>query len=265
MKKLLMLILIVLLLALSVFVVINGLEIGSIEVLSYTGIQKNNKELDEKIQEASKLAEKDYKEAVAMVQENSKKLENTKKEYDDMIAVEGDGSIQNTSQIERYEVETLWVKLGKYATSEGAIIKMDILQGNTSDTYNLMFTVNGSYVSITDFISDIENDSTLGFKIEEFKMLPGETADELQATFVCKEIGIKDISNANSNIMQNQPMDGTTNPSNPTNTTTTTNQTNSTNTVNKTETNTTTNGTNTQNTTKTTTNTKKDVTDEYLQ
>lgn len=216
MKKLLMLILIGLLVILSIFIVINGFHIGSVEVLSYTGIQSKNKELDEKIQQASKLAEKDYKQAVSNVEENSKKLQQEKKEYEDMIAISGEANTQVANQLERYEVETLWVKLGNHATSEGAVLRIDIVKGNNTaiDTYDLNFTVTGSYISITDFISDIENDSTLGFKIEEFKMLPTGTANELKATFVCKDIAIKDVtetSNPNIGIENTENAKNTTN------------------------------------------------------
>jgi len=149
----------------------------------------------------------------------------------------------STNQIERYEVETLWVKLGKYATSEGAIIRMDIVQGNTNETYNLKFTVNGSYISITDFISDIENDSTLGFKIEEFKMLPSDVEGVLQATFVCKEIGIKEISAKSSANLMTDSIEDTINQTN-TSTTNSMNSTNSTNETNNVTANNTNNNTN---------------------
>lgn len=91
MKKLLMLILIVLLVALSAFIVIKGFEVGEVEVLSYLGIRDRNEELDNTIQEASKLAEKDYRQAVTTVQDSSKKLEQTKKEYEDMTTISGEG------------------------------------------------------------------------------------------------------------------------------------------------------------------------------
>lgn len=238
MKKLLMLILIGLLLVLCMFIILNGFEIGDVQVLSYIGIQKENKELDEKIQEASKLAEKDYKQAVSTVEESSKKLEQAKKDYEDMTAISSEGDIQTASQMERYEVETLWVKLGNHATSEGAIMRMDIVQGTTNDTYNLKFTVNGSYISITDFISDIENDSTLGFKIEEFKMIPSSSGEDLTATFVCKDIAIKDVSQtSNPNLGTAEDENNTTNNTNSTNTTNSTNITTS-NTTNATSNNT---------------------------
>ena len=152
-----------------------------------------------------------------------------------MTLVSTEGDVQAANQIERYEVETLWVKLGNYATSEGAIMRMDIVKGseNAEDTYNLKFTVNGSYISITDFISDIENDTTLGFKIEEFKMAPSTSGQDLQATFVCKNIAIKDVSQTSDpNIGLPEDKNNTTNTTNTTNSTNTTNDTNTTNTTN---------------------------------
>lgn len=239
MKKLLMLVLIGLLIVLSAYIVIIGFEIDKIEILSYRGIQAKNLQLDETIQESSKLAEKDYRQAVNTVNESSKKLEQVKKEYEDMTSISSEGDIQSAAQMERYEVETLWVKLGNYATSEGAIVRIDILQGNTSGSYNLKFTVTGSYISITDFISDIENDSTLGFKIEEFKMVP--SGNDLQATFTCKEIAIKEVSEtSNPNIGNTGSTNNTTNTTNTTNgaTTNTGNTTNTTNTTTSNSTNT---------------------------
>lgn len=223
MKKLLMLILIGLLLALSIYIGVKGFQIGNIEVLSYAGLQAKNKQLDEKIQESSKLAEKDFKQIVNTVKDSTKRLEQAKEEYEDMTVTSSEGEIQATSQIERYEVETLWVKLGNYATSEGAIIRMDIVQGNSNHRYNLKFTVNGSYISITDFISDIENDSTLAFKIEDFKMLPSASGSDLQATFICKDIAIKDVAETSTTTEIPEDSANTTNMNATTNNTTTTN------------------------------------------
>lgn len=242
MKKVLILILIALLLALTMFVAINGVQIGKLEILGVTGIQDRNSELEEKIAQATKLASTDYKKAVSTVQENSKKLEEEKKKYEDMTAISTDSEIQEAAQLQTYEIEYLWAKIGNHATSEGATIKMDVTKGTntTTSTYNLKFTVTGTYISITDFISDIENDSSLGFKIEEFKMLPGNGSD-LEATFVCKDIAIKDISE--TQIIQNNEQN-TTNDNNSTNTT---NTTNTSNTTNNTNTSNTTNSTNTGN------------------
>ena len=237
MKKLLILILIALLLALAGIIAFNGVEIGSLEILGIRGIQDRSAELDEKIQEAGKLAQKDYQKAVKDVEDNSKKLQETKQEYEEMTAISSASDVESAAQLETYEIETLWVKLGNHATNEGATIKMDVTKGSntTQKTYNLNFTVNGSYISITDFISDIENDDTLGFKIEEFKMLPSGSESNLQATFVCKDIAIKEITEIT-----------------PTTTTDTTNTNNTTNATNSSSSTNTTNTANTANTTNTT-------------
>lgn len=230
MKKLLILILIALLLTLSIFLVIQGIHIGNFEILGIRDIQAKSNELDEKIQEAAKLAEKDYKQAVSNVETNAKKLKEEKANYDEMVATV-DGETGTTNQIEKYEIETLWVRLGNHATSEGVVMQMDVIKGNsvTEDTYNLRFTATGSYISITDFISDIENDSTLGFKIEEFKMNPASSGSDLQATFVCKDIAIKDVSTT-TNIATDS--NNNTNNTNSTNTTSASNTTNTTSNTN---------------------------------
>ena len=162
------------------------------------------------------------------LKESAKKLKEEKQNYQDMTAISSDGETQAVNQIEKYEIETLWVKLGNHATSEGVVMKMDVTSGSSGaqDSYNLNFTVTGGYVQIEDFISSIENDSTLGFKIEEFKMAP--SGNDLQATFVCKDIKIQGLSNSSVT-------------------------TDSTSTINQTNTNNSTNTTNTNSTTNTTT------------
>lgn len=240
MKKLLMLILIALLVAFSIFLFIQGVHIGSFEIPGIKIIQEKDDELDAKIQQAGKLAEKDYKQAVGDVTASSQQLKQQKKNYEDMTAISTDAEGKSTNQIEKYEIETLWVRLGNHATSQGVVMQMDVIKGNSStqDMYNLKFTATGSYISITDFISAIENDSTLGFKIEEFKMNPSSSGSDLQATFVCKDIAIKDVSQSTTTT-PSPSTDTSTNTNNTTNSTTnntnsnsTSNTSNSTNTTN---------------------------------
>lgn len=252
MKKLLILVLIALLLTLSIFIVIQGVHIGSLEILGVKGIQEKSSQLDEKIQQAGKLAEKDYQQALNDVKTNIKKLQEEKKNYEDMTQISEDGDVQAANQIEKYEIETLWVKLGNHATTQGVVIKMDVKKGNAQDVYDLQFTATGSYISITDFISAIENDSSLGFKIEEFKLVPSSSGSDLQATFVCKDITIKDVSQSavTTTTDSNTQTDGTANGTNQNNTNSTdtnsatnttngtANNTNTTNSTNATSTNT---------------------------
>ena len=200
MKKLLILILIALLVLLGYFIIIQGVGTeGSLQILGIKGIQAKNAELEQKIQEATSLAEKDYQSVLSEIKQNTQSFEDAKKRYEDNVIINEGGEVETLSK--PYDIETLWVRLGN-------------------------FSVTGSYICITDFISAIENDSTLGFKIEEFNMRP--SGSELQATFTCKDISINSINKdeLNENVVVTTT-DNTTN-----NTNATGNTTNSTNTTN---------------------------------
>ncbi len=160
----------------------------------------------------------------------------------------------SVGQIQEYKVETLWVKLGTYATTEGTILQMDIKNSSTGGEgrYDLNFTVNGSYIAITDFISDIENDSMLGFKIEEFKIRQDSSDTDLVSTFVCKNIAIQDVQETTNSSGQTD--DNNTN-SNSTNTNNTNTNDTNTNNANTNNTNTNTTNTNSTNTTENVANT----------
>ena len=237
MKKLLISILIILLLVLCGFAVTKGYNIGDFTVLGVETIKEKNEQLDETIGQATKLASTDYPKAISDTEADLKKLTQEKKNYEDMVTISTGDEVKQATQFQKYEIESLWVKIGNHAKSEGVVMKMDLLRGTGDDNYNLNFTVNGSYIGITNFISNIENDSQLGFKIENFSMVPSSS----------KDITIKGISNSSSTI--NQSTNNQTN-----NTTTNTNNTtssNSTNTANSTNNSTNTNTANNTNTTNT--------------
>ena len=249
MKKLLLLILIALLLALTMIVMIQGVALGNVEILGIRGIQTSSNKLDETIQEAAKLAEKDYTQAVSDVETSAEKLKEEKENYENMVTISDSGDVENANQLEAYEIETLWVRIGNHATTQGVIMQMEVTTSSSAAQgyYNLKFTATGGYINITEFISAIENDSMLGFKIEEFKLVPASDNSQLQATFTCKDIAIKEVSSAAQTTTDGaMTEDGTATTNETSNTTNTTNSTNtSSNTTN------TTNSTNTTNTTNT--------------
>ena len=224
MKKLLILILIALLVLLGYFIIIQGVGTeGSLQILGIKGIQAKNAELEQKIQEATSLAEKDYKSILNDIKQNSQLYDETKKDYEDKVIISEGGEVENRP----YNLETLWVRLGNHATKQGVVMQMDIEKSSSGieGNYDLKFSASGSYICITDFISAIENDSTLGFKIEDFKMIP--SGSELQATFTCKDISIN-----KQEITENMIPQTTMNTTNNTNTSeNTANSTNTTNTA----------------------------------
>lgn len=243
MKKILISLLILLLFILNFIGITKGIQLFGLDILSIEQIKEKNANLDTKIGQATTLASTDYPKVLSEMEVNLKKLEEEKKNYEDMVTISTDDQVQLANQYQKYEVEYLWTIIGNHATKEGVVIKIDIVAASGENNYNLNFTVTGSYIGITEFISDIENDSALGFKIENFLMKPGASTQDLQATFICKDIVIKDINkstatsnrNVTNNSTQNQETNtaegtaqNTTDNSNDVNTDTTGNTTNNT-------------------------------------
>ncbi len=195
MKKLLIFTLIALVLALMIFTIINGLEIGGLRIWGIRTIQEKNLALDETLTEATKLAKSTFPGKVSEVNTSMKELEEQKSTYEDMVAVSNTDDVQTASQLTNYTLDFLWTEIGTHATSEGVSIDISLTAGTGGqNVYDLNFTVVGSYVGISEFIRDIENDSDLAFKIEQFSMTSGESTSSLRATFVCKNIPIEGIS-----------------------------------------------------------------------
>ncbi len=239
MKKLLILILIALVLALTIFTIINGLEIGSFTVWGIRTIQDENATLTETVTEATRLASSTFPGKINEVNTSMDNLEKQKTTYQDMVAVSDSGDVQAASQLSNYTLDFLWTEIGTHATSEGVSIDISLTAGTGGqNVYDLNFTAVGSYVGICEFIRDIEDDSDLAFKIEQFSMTTGESTSSLRATFVCKNIPIEGISSidTSSSRTDNQNTTNSTNTNstntNSTNSTNSTNNTNSTNTTN---------------------------------
>ena len=206
MKKLLISIIIILVFILTVATIIKGLEIGNFKILGITEIKQQNKNLDDKIKDATKLASTDYQKKLSDLDKTVKEFKKTKSSYDDMINVSTDNEVQAANQYGVYEIGMLWIELGNHAKSEG--ITMDVSAKNLTAvdtktttevdkkyTCDLYFTVTGTYAGIAGFIEDVEDDSKLGFRIDEFKMMSSsEGNNTLQATFTCKDILIRGIS-----------------------------------------------------------------------
>ena len=72
-------------------------------------------------------------------------------------------------------------------------MRMDVLAGNGGEASvkNLNFTAVGKYMAIMDFVSSLEDDSELGFRIEDFHMVPATDGTNLQATFSVTGIRVK--------------------------------------------------------------------------
>lgn len=188
MRKILISILVCLLLIGSAFFILNG--INKINIKGFYGLKEKNEEIDKKIEQLSNVISVTYVNTASNLKRTANTLQQSKTEYENQAILSSSNSSSYASKLETYDIDYLWTRLGNYAKEEGVVIKIELVaSGASTNLYNLNFAVTGGYVNITDFIYDIENDSNLGFKIDEFKMSAGGDSN-VNATFSCKEIPI---------------------------------------------------------------------------
>lgn len=215
MRKLVLYLVTILLLALAALLVLRGVILGPIIINSFKEISDANNELDELIDEAVEQKEVKYIEALNQQQTAYKTLMSEKASYQQLLDLGVDENGIPLSKVQEYEIEKIWITLGNYAEKQGVDLRMDITVSNSvAKTYDLNFTVVGEYIQIADFLYDIQRDNTLVFKIENFKLVSSEQIEEttiesneedeetddvnnqqtevtdynLTATFVCKDI-----------------------------------------------------------------------------
>ena len=192
MRKFLLVVIIVLLFALGYNIAVNGIEIGKFKVSSVKQIEDGSKNLKAKIEEANRLIDTEYPNKVSSIKTANNKLEEAKNEYLKYTNLSSDEEILEARTEKSYTIEFLWAKLGMHAREEGVNIKFELVPSSTgaNNVDDIKFTVNGSYIAITNFIYAIENDTDLDFRIFDFKLLPYDK-EILEATFKVNNIAIE--------------------------------------------------------------------------
>ncbi len=183
MRKILIGILTILLIVMAVLEITKGLTIGNFKILSVKQIIEGNDKLTAEISETEKLIRSNYPTELETLDSTVSSLLAAKEEYQDLADVSTKSEINKATTVETYTVEFLWTRLGRHATAEGVYLSY------TPTNNSIKFTVSGDYIPILSFVSAIENDSKLGFRIENFKLIPG--GNNLQATFETRNINIK--------------------------------------------------------------------------
>ena len=206
-------------------------------------LKQANSELQKNYTSLEKAISQDMPSKKKILSSTIEQYQSTKKEYDEIIA---QYSIYNSAQPEiadigkeGYDIDFLWTIIGNYAIEEGINLKFDLVPTTqsfvNSDSENLVvrdlsFSVTGTYIHLTDFIYDLEDDDRLSFEINDFNMQVNQQASEsepLNATFIVHDVKINsknliekyeintDISNSvnsdNSSNSNNSTVNNTTN------------------------------------------------------
>lgn len=193
MRKIVIIILIFIIAVIGYFAIFEGLSVFSIQIVSVTKIKDKSDKLNSNLEKLSTLTSVDYPKAITDLNDTTKQLLIEKDNYNDIVNFSSTDNVNTATQLENYEVEYLWAKIGNHATKKGVTLKLDITTSSsqTPNQYDLKFTANGQYVAISDFVAAIENDSNLNFSIENFNLVPSTDTGNLQATFKVKDIAIK--------------------------------------------------------------------------
>ena len=192
MKKILLILIMILLIVAVYFALSSGISIGNIHVLGIQQIIEANKSLDEKIQELNQSIDVAFPKKMDDLNVASEKFKTAKEEYLNLTNISSDQEILDAMKQESYTIEYLWARIGNHAKKQGVNIELQIVSNDTgvSGMYNLNFTVDGSYIAITNFISAIENDGELNFRIQGFNLNPNQ-GNILRSTFTVKNVAIQ--------------------------------------------------------------------------
>lgn len=192
MRKILLSLLLIALLALFGGMVISGIQLGN-KPLGYSiqSIIRKNDELDSTIANLNTKIDTEYKASKDNLDASFKKLQGEKQTYQQAIAYSSQEELMAANQTVEYKLDYVWTNIGLYATKHGVVLKADLSHGSSgvSNQYNISFTAIGEYLPISEFIYEIEKDPNLGFRIEEFAMVP-YSESSLQATFIIKNVAI---------------------------------------------------------------------------
>lgn len=192
MRKILFICLIALLGVLLFMTIASGFPVQGVSIYSLKDIQLSSEDLKNKVEEVTELTSIKYPQKNSELTRNIKALEEEKQTFLEKTEYSSAEEIAKANMQESYDANYLWVTLGNYATREGVIAKLDFTTSSsgTPGLYDINFTMNGTYIGITDFIYSIENDQTLNFRIQNFSLVPGSDTVILQATFIVSDLAI---------------------------------------------------------------------------
>ena len=206
MRKILLGIILALLVLLAFFFVRSGIKIGNFQIMGIIHISEESKEMEQELENLTKITNIDFPQRQSELDKSVQELKTAKQTYEEKSAYSTDDEIVAALRNQTHEVEHLLTKVGTYATKEGIGLNINPQTTGVEKTYDLIFTAEGRYIGIIDFLYAIEDDNELEFKIENFKLLPSTTNSSLVvATFTVKNvrINIGDVVNQAQNIVTN--------------------------------------------------------------
>lgn len=169
MKKILLAIITVLLIALTYIVLARSINIAGFKIESISDIKAANHSLEQDMEKANNLVDETYPKEMTTLDEAIKNLKIAKQKYESKNIYNTNESELNAIHVDTYKIHFLWTRLGNYRKDRGIrSLNLDLKSTQTQDVYDLEFTLIGTYSSIIEFLYDIENDEELNFEPKDF-------------------------------------------------------------------------------------------------
>lgn len=162
-------------------------SIFKINILPYNQIVELGATLNSKLDRIDVLNSSDILTARNNVDTEKANFEAKRNEYAELEANASEEEIAEANKKQEYLLDYLWIIIGNYANDNNVKFKM------TTDEVNLRinFDITGSYISIINFIYDIENDENLKFNLNGIEMASSTSADTTKASFSVDGITVK--------------------------------------------------------------------------
>lgn len=231
----------------------KSIKLGNFKIESINNIKDMSNNLNVKLSEANVISAQTYPKEINDLDEATKKLETSKKQYQAKIAYNDLDESNIGAYIRNYKIESLMVTLGRHSKQNDLKdLKLDLKTTKSEGVYDLNITVVGTYEDVYNFLYSIEDDDDLLFDIVNLKVEPYTVKTTTKVTNPDTNAATTTVDNPFAALETITSTDATSTKNNTTtnntaNNTTNNNQTNTTN-------NTTANNNNTsnnQNTTKT--------------
>ncbi len=166
------------------------------EVPSYASVKENKSNLNNKIDELTRLNTSGIPSAQNDVKLEVDNYEAKRKTYEDLAMSATAEEIAEANKIEKYLLDYLWIRVGNYANDNNVKFKMTPV----GSTATLDFDITGSYISVINFIYDIQNDEELNFDINGIVIEGGSSDEIVKAKFTVEDINV--VTSPEDEVMQ---------------------------------------------------------------
>lgn len=192
MKKFILVILTTLSIYFTYIMIAEGVEVSDrfpikISVYSYDKMLEEGNVLNQKLTDLGMLNTETLVSSENSVETETLGFESKKLEYETLEANASEEEIAEANKKQEYLLDYLWIVIGNYANDNNVKFKMQ------TDDVNLRinFDITGSYVSIINFIYDLQNDENLRFNLNGIKLAGSTSEDTTKANFSVDGVTVK--------------------------------------------------------------------------